>query len=272
MAIDLGTGDGRAVLARARAEPATLNIGIDANAASMIESSRRAAKPERKGGQPNALFVVAAAEAPPSELASLAHELTVTMPWGSLLDGVLGRDDRVAAGIASLVASGGVVQAIVATAACDGRDLPVLDDSLAATIARAWAGHGLTLEVFRPASAVELAATHSTWARRLGLAVDAAAPRGRQPWLIELRPGSAHGTSAPGRRVNGRVPTSWPAMRRLVRQPAASDAPGSTRTSRPVTVAEASSPADADDSLTSRVATPRDERPCGAAGSEARGG
>ena len=110
--MDLGTGDGRAVLARARTEPATLAIGIDANAASMIESSRRAAKPEQKGGRPNALFVVAAAETPPPELARLADEVTITLPWGSLLDGVLGHDDRVAAGVASLVAPGGLVRSI----------------------------------------------------------------------------------------------------------------------------------------------------------------
>ncbi len=143
MAIDLGTGDGRAVLARATAEPRTLLIGIDANAASMIESSRRASRPERRGGRPNALFVVAAAEAAPRELACLADELTITLPWGSLLEGVLGRDDRVSAGVASLVAPAGRVRALIATAACDGRDLPPLDDGLAAAIADAWAGHGL---------------------------------------------------------------------------------------------------------------------------------
>jgi 16S rRNA (adenine(1408)-N(1))-methyltransferase len=81
VAIDLGTGDGRAVLARATAEPRTQAIGIDANAASMIESSRRASKPARKGGRPNALFVVAAAEAAPPELACLADQLTIALPW-----------------------------------------------------------------------------------------------------------------------------------------------------------------------------------------------
>ncbi len=188
MAIDLGTGDGRAVLARAVAEPRTLALGIDANAASMIESSRRAAQPERRGGRPNALFVVAAAEAPPPELASLADELTITLPWGSLLDGVLGRDERVAAGVASLVAPGGLVRSIVSTASCDGRDLPTLDDRLAAVIADAWAAHGLTLVAFRPATADELAGTHSTWARRLGLVAGRAAADGaRTAWTIELR-------------------------------------------------------------------------------------
>ena len=185
--MDLGTGDGRAVLARARTEPATLAIGIDANAASMIESSRRAAKPERKGGRPNALFVVAAAEAPPPELACLADEVTITLPWGSLLDGVLGHDDRVAAGVASLVAPGGLVRSIASTTACDGRDLPTLDDALAVAIGDAWAAHGLTLEGFRPATGAELAATHSTWARRLGLGASGTAMPARQPWIIELR-------------------------------------------------------------------------------------
>lgn len=61
MALDLGTGDGRTVLAAASARPDTLVI-VDANAAAMAESSRRAA---RRGALPNALFAVAAAEHPP---------------------------------------------------------------------------------------------------------------------------------------------------------------------------------------------------------------
>jgi 16S rRNA (adenine(1408)-N(1))-methyltransferase len=62
VAIDLGTGDGRHVLAAAAASPDTLVVGIDANAAGMAEASRRAA---RRSALPNALFAVAAAEHPP---------------------------------------------------------------------------------------------------------------------------------------------------------------------------------------------------------------
>jgi 16S rRNA (adenine(1408)-N(1))-methyltransferase len=62
VAIDLGTGDGRNVLALAAAHPDTLVIGVDANGAGMAEASRKAA---RKGALPNALFAVAAAEHPP---------------------------------------------------------------------------------------------------------------------------------------------------------------------------------------------------------------
>jgi 16S rRNA (adenine(1408)-N(1))-methyltransferase len=62
VALDLGTGDGRYVLAAATERPDTLVIGVDANAAGMAEASRRAA---RRAALPNALFVVAAAEHPP---------------------------------------------------------------------------------------------------------------------------------------------------------------------------------------------------------------
>jgi 16S rRNA (adenine(1408)-N(1))-methyltransferase len=107
--IDVGTGDGRAVLFIAAAEPTTLAIGIDANAASMAEASRRAAGPPRKGGLANALFVVAAAEAPPEELRGLAARVTVLFPWGSLLRGCLGAHASVAEGMAGLVAPDGTL-------------------------------------------------------------------------------------------------------------------------------------------------------------------
>jgi 16S rRNA (adenine(1408)-N(1))-methyltransferase len=60
--LDLGTGDGRHVLATAAQRPDTLVIGVDANAAGMAEASRRAA---RRDALANALFAVAAAEHPP---------------------------------------------------------------------------------------------------------------------------------------------------------------------------------------------------------------
>ena len=64
----------------------------------MAKSSRRAARPVSHGGVPNALFVVAAAERPPTELLSIADELTINFPWGSLLRGALAFDDAAARG------------------------------------------------------------------------------------------------------------------------------------------------------------------------------
>ena len=60
MIIDIGTGDGRAVLAGAGRDPSALFIGIDAAAASMAESSRRA---DRRGPR-NVVSFAAGAEGP----------------------------------------------------------------------------------------------------------------------------------------------------------------------------------------------------------------
>ena len=96
--MDLGTGDGRFVLASAAAEPETLVIGIDASAGAMAESSDRAARSPRRGGLPNAMFVAAAAETPPAELLGIASRVVIQLPWGSLLRGALALDEDVARG------------------------------------------------------------------------------------------------------------------------------------------------------------------------------
>jgi 16S rRNA (adenine(1408)-N(1))-methyltransferase len=166
--IDVGTGDGRAVLATAAAEPTTLVIGIDANAASMAEASRRAAGSARKGGFPNALFVLAAAEAPPDELKALAAGVTVQFPWGSLLRGCLGADAAVAEGIAQLLAPRGTVQLLLAPAARDGLDgLPTDPAAVIAAAAGTFDAFGLRLVDARIATDAEVRASGSTWARRL---------------------------------------------------------------------------------------------------------
>jgi 16S rRNA (adenine(1408)-N(1))-methyltransferase len=167
--IDVGTGDGRAVLVTAAREPGTLALGLDAVAAAMAESSRRAAGPARKGGLPNARFLLAAAEAPPRELLGLAHHVSVQFPWGSLLRGCVGADEAAAAGIAGLVAAGGTLELLLAPAARDGLDgVPLESAALVASVAGAFGRHGLTVTVARPASDAEVSASRSTWARRLG--------------------------------------------------------------------------------------------------------
>jgi 16S rRNA (adenine(1408)-N(1))-methyltransferase len=166
--IDVGTGDGRAVLRTASAEPGTLAIGLDADAASMAESSRRAARSARRGGRPNALFLVAAAEAPPAELAGIAASVTVTLPWGSLLRGCLGHDGAVAAGIAGLLAPAGALTLVVAPATRDAiPDVPLTVVGVRAATARAFEPFDLRVSGCRPAAAAELRATGSSWAKRL---------------------------------------------------------------------------------------------------------
>ena len=177
MIVDLGTGDGRAVLARASAEPAAFVIGVDANAAAMAESSRRANRAPSTLG--NACFLVEAVEALPGPLAGVASLVTVTFPWGSLLRGALGSDVAALRGIASIVAPAGRVEVVASVTASDRvPGLETLDASAEPPIGDAWRAVGLELCGFRPAIREDIAGLRSSWARRLGE---------RPVWCLELQ-------------------------------------------------------------------------------------
>jgi len=181
--VDLGTGDGRAVLAAAATDPRALVIGIDADAASIAESSRRAARPERKGGRPNALFLAAGVDALDPVLDGCADLVTVTLPWGSLLRGALGLDPRVAGAIARLPKPSGQVEMLLSVTARDGiAGLPCLDEQAIAGIAARYTSLGLCLVEGRRDTADQIAASGSTWAKRL---LVAGSDRG--VWRLELR-------------------------------------------------------------------------------------
>ena len=167
----------------------------------MAESSLRAARPSRRSGLPNALFVVAAAERPPDELCALAAEVTILFPWGSLLRGALALPDglEAAAGIAALVAPGGVVRALVSIDPRDGLVIPSIDADDRPRLAERWARHGLTLAAFEPAGQEEIRASGSSWARRLAVG------RGRRVWRLELRRAAMGGPLAGAPRTGGRL-------------------------------------------------------------------
>lgn len=185
MIVDLGTGDGGAVLAAAAAEPRALVLGIDADAASMAEASRRAARPERKGGRPNALFLAAGAEALDPVLDGCADLVTVTLPWGSLLRGALAlaEADVVTLAIARLPTRDGRVEMLLSVTPRDGiAGLPCLDQGAIVELAARWATHGLSLVQARRATENEVRASASTWAKRL-----LARQAGRDAWRLILR-------------------------------------------------------------------------------------
>ncbi len=168
MVIDLGTGDGRFVLAAASDRPDRLVVGVDASAAAMAEASRRAAASPRRGGRPNALFVAAAAEALPPELDGLADRVTVHFPWGSLLRGLLGAEAAVIGGIARVLRPGARLDLLLSVTGRDhGAGASPLDAKAIAALAPAFASHGLELGQPRPATADEVAVTRSTWGKRL---------------------------------------------------------------------------------------------------------
>jgi 16S rRNA (adenine(1408)-N(1))-methyltransferase len=196
------------VLATAAANPGRIVLGIDPVAAAMAESSRRASGPARRGGLPNALFVVASAEALPAELCGAAALVTVNLPWGSLLRGALALDERAAAGIAALVAPGGRAEILVAPAERDRLagdvDVPA---RVTGSLAADWRTHGLELVDARPLTPQDLAARPTTWGRRLGLERGG----GREPWLLVLERRGQPASSASRRLKSSSMPPSMSA-------------------------------------------------------------
>ena len=103
---------------------------------------------------------------------------------------MLGGDDAVLRGVASLLAPGAEATALVSVTARDG--VPPIPEPT--ELAAAYATHGLRLVEARSATAAEIAASGSTWAKRLG-----AGTRRPVSWLrlaAPHAPGRAQGATA----------------------------------------------------------------------------
>jgi 16S rRNA (adenine(1408)-N(1))-methyltransferase len=187
--VDLGTGDGRSVLRRARAEPARLFIGVDPALDGLAAASRQAARRADRGGAPNALFVLAALEDLPAELAARAGAVTVWFPWGSLLRAVAAPDDAGLRALRALCAPGAALDVVFSLDGTrDAREAVRLglDGGAPATdLAAAYARAGFGAVRVAPLSRADLLAIPSTWAQR-----------------------HAHGRPRPVSRVRARVPGS----------------------------------------------------------------
>lgn len=148
----------------------------------MAEASGRAAANPRRGGRPNALFVAAAAEALPAELDGVADLVTVHFPWGSLLRGLLGAEPALIAAVARVMRAEARLDLLVSVTDRDrGGGASPLDARALEALAPAYARQGLELEQPRPATAGEVAATRSTWGKRLGAGAT------RPAWRLRAR-------------------------------------------------------------------------------------
>lgn len=180
--MDVGTGDGRFVLRTARSEPQTLVVGIDADATSMMDTARRASRKADRGGAPNALFVVSAAEALPAEMAPIADRVTIHFPWGSLLRGLLRCEPQIILPIVRLARPRALVSMLVSVTNADhATGLRPLDVRSVSELATEFDARGVELVNARPATDSDIRAANSTWAKRL------AAGGRREAWLLEFR-------------------------------------------------------------------------------------
>ncbi|HEY3065081.1 MAG TPA: class I SAM-dependent methyltransferase [Methylomirabilota bacterium] len=97
--LDLGTGNGVFAYDAARRHPDVLVIGVDTNRDNLREYSAKARRKPARGGLPNVLYVIAAAERLPEELAGVAAHVFVNFPWGTLLRGLVAPDPALLAEI-----------------------------------------------------------------------------------------------------------------------------------------------------------------------------
>ncbi len=179
--VDLGAGDGRYVYESARADPATLFVAVDSDAETLSDYAFRASRKPARGGVENAVFVVAAVEALPSELVGIADRVRVNFPWGSLMRGLLEPDASmvkpdasIVRAVLSLAKPGGRVELVMSydpshdTGAFHGPSLPVLDSNyLDSTLLPAYASAGAVVVESRRLTQDEALAIPSTWGRRL---------------------------------------------------------------------------------------------------------
>jgi 16S rRNA (adenine(1408)-N(1))-methyltransferase len=179
--VDVGTGVGNALLRRARREPNTFFIGVDAAADNLREASDRAHRQPARGGVGNLAFVAAAANDLPGDLAGIADEVTVVLPWGSLLQVVLLADPVFLEKVLAVLKRAGRLELLVSVAESDvGAGKIDFDEAKARALVAEYSKLGLKAEEIRLADELDVERLGSSWGRRLAI------PRRRQAWILSF--------------------------------------------------------------------------------------
>jgi 16S rRNA (adenine(1408)-N(1))-methyltransferase len=163
--VDVGAGDGGYVLYRARSEPTTFAIAIDASPDALSDGAWRA----KRACLENAAFLVEGVEriGMQGELACLGDEVTVHFPWGSLLRGLVDGASSVVGPIARVMKAGAELRVLMSTLDRDG--YTELTPALIASRCGRYCEHGLHLLEVGWASSAIVAESRSAWAKRLGV-------------------------------------------------------------------------------------------------------
>lgn len=171
--LDLGAGDGKWAYRRAQSHPEEFVIAIEPVRENVRESAAKAAKKPERGGLPNVLYVQASVEQLPSELRGIADDVYVTLPWGSLMRGLILADGSTLAAIASLCRQDASLRVVLNTrifeepVPSEARDLPEVTPDYIRSLAPKYVIAGLLIDDTRWMDADEVAALNTTWAKRL---------------------------------------------------------------------------------------------------------
>lgn len=172
--MDIGTGDGRFVYQCARENPNKFYLGIDANAKPLEKISMKATRKPGKGGLSNVLFIQSAIEELPAELNSIADEIHIHFPWGSLLRAVATGDEVLLRGLHRISAPGCLLEVVIGIdperdrTEVERLKLPPLTlDHIKAVLAPRYERAGFELREEGSVPPADWAHLQTAWARRL---------------------------------------------------------------------------------------------------------
>lgn len=174
--VDVGTGDARTAYRQAIAHPDWLVVGVDPAWQRMTETAVRAARKPAKGGAPNLVLVNSAIETVPAALHGVADDVTVLMPWGKLLRGIVLGEEDVLSGLRSVAKAGAPLEISIGTSIwrdpipLEIRDLPELTPQTVVStgLGDRLAAFGWEVADVRLVPHTDLDTISSSWARRLG--------------------------------------------------------------------------------------------------------
>jgi 16S rRNA (adenine(1408)-N(1))-methyltransferase len=138
-------------------------IGIDTCRENLHQVSRKAL--------PNAMYLIANAEALPTELHELASHITVNLPWGSLLTGLLTGGSKVIANLRMIAQPGATLAIVLNSSALQKEGLSLEQGCEMVQHALQKSGFDVQPPVTLDAEALRHYPT--TWAKRLGYGRDA---------------------------------------------------------------------------------------------------
>ena len=162
-------------------------FGVDANADNLQDVSRRAAGKPSRGGLANLRFGRLALADAPGALEALADELTVMLPWGSLLQAVVLGQGTELGRLRGLCKPGARLDVVFGygadseRGAIAGLGLPAPEALSLVELAGRYRQAGFAVEV-RPLPLADVAALPTTWAKKLAFS-----GRDRRFWRITGR-------------------------------------------------------------------------------------
>ena len=160
--IDIGTGDGRYVAHLARRSRRCRGGPTDG------QVSRKSL--------PNALYLIANAEALPAELSGLASHITVNFPWGSLLTGLIESGSKVIENLRMIAQPGATLEIRLNSSALLKKGLSLEQGGVMVQQTLQMSGFDVKPPVTLDADALRTYPT--TWAKRLA--------SGRDPHALSL--------------------------------------------------------------------------------------